>query len=1083
MRKMQLMLAVLVLCSGMAFAQTRTISGVVRDDKGNPVSFASVQLKGNKNGVSADADGRFTIKANTGDKLVVTALGLEKNEFAVGAQDVVSITLSSNTKDLSEVVVTGAYNTKRTARSTSYNAQVVNAEQLNTIRQTNLNNALAGKVSGIQVRSQSAAALGRTGQIRLRGTDGFGLGGDVVYVVDGTILPSADGVNMDDVEDVTVLQGPAASAQFGSQGGNGAIVITLKKGKKGRGIGVDVNTGAQFDNVYILPNYQNSYAGGNVSDMYKYTWQAGQPEEWKALDGKYYHDYSDDASWGPRMVGQEHIPWYSWYGGHSRSYTTTPLIPQPDNSKDFYNTGITLNNTVSFSKSSDNANIRVSYGNIDVKGIIPTSSLKKNTFNLNSSFDLNSHFTIGANVNYITSKIRGEVEDDGYSNQSTGSFNQWFHRDLDMGIMKELKGLRTADGIYGSWNKANPNGFDPNNQRNFYAGNYWYNFYSYFDLVDQTTAYDRLYGDLNVTYKINNDLKLKATYRKQQNTTWNESKYSSDLAQSGLQTSGNSPETLGFYGANNSYSNRQNLEFLASFSKKISDFQLNINAGTDFFKSLAKSTGGSTNNGLSVPNLFTLQNSKNPATLNNGRSEEKYNAVFGLGSLGYKNFAFVDFSLRNDWYSTLPPDDNAILSKSIGGSFVFSDLIKIPSISFAKLRASWGEIPQALGTTTTTFGFGRYPGALYGVGQDQWNGNILMGTPDGLVDSAIRGSVKTQKEIGLEMRFLKNRVGFAVTYWDGSEIDMPQSVTLNGATGITGFLTNIGKITKKGVDVQFNIRPIEMKNLKWNINATWGYLLEQKVVDLNSDGDFDDATAVLQNVWGGANALPGIVHKEGMQWGQIFGNGMKRINGVPVITDAGQFVNDPSVYFGSVLPRYTGGIQNSLEIFGNFLVNVNIDYQSGGKFVSLSNMWGSYSGLTARTATVNDKGNPIRDAVVDGGGVHVFGVDADGKPKDVYVEGQSYFQNLYSTKAFDPYVYDLTFVKLREVSIGYNIPVKKLGIDKWMNKAVFSVVARNPILIYAKTKDFDPAEISASSGESGQYPGTRGFGFNLKVSL
>ncbi|CAN5806803.1 TonB-dependent receptor [soil metagenome] len=1081
MRKMQLMLAVLVLCSGLAFAQSRTITGVVRDDKGNPVSFASVQLKGNKNGVSADADGRFSIKASAGDKLVITALGLTTNEFVVGSQDIVSVTLASNTKDLSEVVVTGAYNTKRTARSTSYNAQVVNAEQLNTIRQTNLNNALAGKVSGLQVRSQSAAALGRTGNIRLRGTDGFGTGGDVIYVVDGTILPSSDGVNMDDVEDVTVLQGPAASAQFGSQGGNGAIVITLKKGKKGKGIGVDVNTGAQFDNVYILPNYQNSYAGGNVQDLYKFTWQDGQPEEWKALDGKYYPDYSDDASWGPRMVGQEYVPWYAWYGGHDRSYKTASLVPQKNNSQEFFKTGVTLNNSVSFSKVTDNANIRISYGNIDVKGIIPTSSLKKNTFNLNTTFDLNSHFTVGANVNYITSKIRGQVEDDGYSNQSTGSFNQWFHRDIDMGIMKELKGLRTPDGIFASWNHANPNGYDPTNPNGFYAGNYWYNFYTWFDLVDQTTSYDRFYGDLNLTYKINNDLKIKATYRKQQRTGWTEQKFSSDLATSGLQTSGNTPEALGYYSTGNGYENRQNLEFLASYNKKFGEFQINLNAGTDFFKSISKFNGGNTNNGLSVPNLFTLQNSKNQASTSNFRAQEKYNAIFGLGSVGFKNFAFVDFSLRNDWYSTLPSNDNAVLSKSVGASFVFSDLVKIPGVTFGKLRASWGEIPQALGTTSTSFGFGRYPGALYGVGADQWNGNILMGTPDGLVDSAIHGSVKTQKEIGLEMRFLKNRVGFAVTYWDGSEVGMPQNISLNGATGFTGYLTNIGKITKKGIDLQITLRPLALKNLKWDISATWGYLLEQKVVDLNNDGDFDDQTAQLEGVWG--STMPILVHKEGRQWGQIFGNGMKRINGVPVITSSGQYVNDPAVYFGSVLPRYTGGIQNSLEIFSDFIVSANIDYQSGGKFVSLSNMWGSYSGLTARTATINDKGNPIRDPVADGGGIHVFGVDADGKPKDVYVEGQDYFHNLYSTKTFDDYIYDLTFVKLREVSIGYNIPVKKLGIDKWMNRAVFSVVARNPILIYAKTKDFDPSEISATSGETGQFPGTRGFGFNLKVGF
>ena len=355
--------------------------------------------------------------------------------------------------------------------------------------------------------------------------------------------------------------------------------------------------------------------------------------------------------------------------------------------------------------------------------------------------------------------------------------------------------------------------------------------------------------------------------------------------------------------------------------------------------------------------------------------------------------------MRNDWYSTLPPDNNDILSKSVGASLVFTDLIKIPFVSFGKIRGSWGEIPQALGLTSTTFGFGRYPGALYSVGADQWNGNILMTTPDGLTDSSIHGSVKTQKEIGLEMRFLKNRLGFAVTYWDGTEVDMPQQISVNGATGLTSLLTNIGKITKKGIDIQFNARPLEMKNLKWDINATWGYLLNQEVVDLNGDGDQEDQTASLEGVWG--STMPILVHREGMQWGQIFGNGMKRINGQPVITDNGSYVNDPSVYFGSVLPRYTGGIQNTFQIFNDFIVNANFDYQSGGKFVSLSNMWGSFSGLTARTATVNENGNPIRDPVADGGGIHVFGVDADGKPADHWVEGQDYFHNLYNNKTFN----------------------------------------------------------------------------------
>jgi TonB-linked SusC/RagA family outer membrane protein len=1073
--------AVLVFC-GNAFSQTHTVTGKITDSTGSPVPFASVKIKGTNAGVIADNTGTFEIKAKEGDVLEISSAGYALQSLTIGTKNIYTIVLSIGDQAiLTDVIVTGAYNTKSTARSVSYNAQVVTSEQLNTIRQTDLNNALAGKVSGLQVRSQSAAALGRNSSIRLRGVDGLDANADVIYVVDGTILPSIDGINLDDIENVTVLQGPAASAQFGSQGANGAIVMTTKKASKSqRGIGVDVNLGSQFDRVYILPNYQNTYAGGNVSDMYKFTWKEGDPEEWKALEGKYYPNYSDDASWGPRMVGQEYIPWYSWYPGSKYSYTTAKLVPQPDNARDFYNTGITLNNSVAFSKATDNMNIRVAYGNIDVKGLIPTSSLRKNTFNLNGNVDLNEHISIGANINYITSTILGQVNDDGYSNQSTGSFNQWFHRDLDMGIMKELRGLTTPDGVYASWNIADPASYDPTNPRAFYAANYWYNFYTAFDLVHQVTSRSRLYGNLSITYKINNDLRITGTYRKQQNDVWSEEKWSSDLAKSGLQTTGNQPNYKGYFATSESYSNRENFEGLASYTKKIKDFQLDVNAGIDVFKWISKVNYANTNNGLNVPNLFTLSNSVDQPTVGSGSTKEKYNAVYGIASLGYKNYVFLNATLRNDWYSTLPPDNNDVLSKSFGASFVFSDLIKssLPWLSYGKLRASWGEIPQALGTSSTTFGAYRYPGFNYGVGLYKWNGNFLMGTPDQLVDSAIHGAVKRQKEIGLDLKFFRNsRVGLNITYWDGTTKDMPYAVTVNGTSGFTSKLINTGKISKRGLDLQLSLKPIVTRDFQWELNGTYGLLIENKV---DSIAPGVTRTGALDYVWG--TTLPYLVLQSGMEWGQIYGNGIKRINGKPVITDDGFYVNDQNVYFGSVLPKYTGGVQNSFE-YKNFLLNINIDYQLGGKFVSLSDQWGSYSGLTKRTAAINDKGNPIRDPVADGGGVHVFGVDEDGKAKDVYVEAQDYFHGLYDNLTFDPYIYDLTFVKLREISIGYNIPLEKIGFDKFMNRAVFSIVARNPVLIYATTKDFDPSEISQLSGEAGQFPGTRSIGFNLKLSF
>ena len=384
---------------------------------------------------------------------------------------------------------------------------------------------------------------------------------------------------------------------------------------------------------------------------------------------------------------------------------------------------------------------------------------------------------------------------------------------------------------------------------------------------------------------------------------------------------------------------------------------------------------------------------------------------------------------------------------------------------------------KRLGTTSTTeFGAYRYPGFLYGVGQATWAGNFLMSTPDQLVDSAIRGAVKRQKEIGLDVKFLNNRIGLSVTYWDGTEKAIPRAVSINGASGFNSLLLNTGEITKKGIDLQFNARPFWMNNFRWELNATWGRLLENKVVKIHETTN----RITIEGLWGATGPI--LVHAEGQEWGQMFGNGIKRINGQPQLTADGFYVNDPNVYYGNVLPKYTGGVQNSFEIYKNFLVNVNIDYQVGGKFFSLSDMWGSYSGLTARTATYNDKGNPVRDPVADGGGIHVFGVDQDGKPVDHYVEAQDYYHNLYGNKTFDEFVYDLSFVKIRELSIGYMLPLGKMGnVSKWMNSATLSLVARNPLLIYAETKDFDPSEISNVSGEAGNFPGTRGLGFNLKV--
>ena len=1083
MKKLLLVWVLVATAFSSLLAQNKQVTGkVTSSEDGMALPGVNISLKGTSRGTSTDANGTYKIAVGAGATLQFSFVGHKSQSIVVGNQSTINVVLESDASELNEVVVTGAYGSKRSARSSTNNDQVVDQKALNTIRQTNLNNALAGKVSGIQVRSQSAAALGRSTEIRLRGVSGFGLGNGALYVVNGTILPNGDDLNLDDIENVSVLQGAAASAQFGSQGANGAIVITLKEAVPNQqGIGVTLNTGILFETPYILPNYQNSYAGGANSDLMQYKWKAGQPEDWKALDGKYYHDYSDDASWGPRMVGQEYIPWYAWYAGSKYSFKTASLTPQPNNARDFYQTGVTKNNSFTINSASDKLKFKLTYGNQMIDGLLANTSLNKNTLNVLTSYNLNKHLTVSADINYVNQVQKGEI-DDGYSNQSSGAFNQWFHRDLDMNIMKELKDLRTSEGIYASWNKANPDAYDPANTRNFYAGNYWYNFFSWFDLVNQTNTRNRLFGNIAFTYKVNDDLKITATYRKQQNNGMTDSRYSSRLNESGLQTTGNSPEAKGYYGTGQTYSDRTNMELFANYNKKIKDFTIDANVGTDFFEWNYVSNSANTNNGLSVADLFTVTNSVDPASIGNDRITEKYRALIGKGTFGYKNILFADVTFRNDWYSTLPAASNSVLSKSAGLSFVFGELISktLPWISYGKLRGSWGEIPKALGTSNETFGAYRFPGSAYSLGQYKWGSNFLMSAANTLVDPNIKGSVVTQGEVGLDLSFLNDRVGFSATYWEGSEKNFPYALTVNGASGYTQLLTNIGEIAKKGLDIQLNGRPIVSRNFSWKISGTLSKLVANDIVSLSPKYGITQ-TANVQGIWG--STMPYLVHTEGKRWGQLYGNGIKRINGEPVLDANGFYVNDPKVYFGSVLPDYTGGLQNSFTFLKDFTLNVNMDFQIGGKFASLSNMWGSFSGLTAQTATVNDKGNPIRDAVADGGGVHTKGVNEKGEPVDFYVEAQDYFHNLYNNKTFDPYIYDLTFVKIREISFGYNVPVKKLGMSKYFQTVNVSLVARNPVLLYATSKDFDPSEISAVSGETGQWPGTRGYGINIKFGF
>lgn len=1069
MRKIVSLLVTAVLCSLMAFAQTRTISGTVTDANGRAVPFASVTVKDTKNGVTADADGKFTLRnVPSGAVLVITSVGYDSREVSVGASDVVNISLTATgAGNLTEVVVTSAFGIKKAQRTTPFSSQNVKSEALNLIPQTNVVDALAGKIAGVQTRAQSNAKLNQSDALRIRG--GLSLS-DVppIFVVDGNVVNSFD-INPDDVEDLTVLKGANATALFGERAKGGAIVINTKKRGPRQGIGLEVTQSVMADKVYILPKYQNQYAGGGSPDLMQFNFDPNQhPAEWAALDGKYFPDYTDDASWGPRMTGQEYVPWYAWFPGHKYSFQTAPLVAQPDNTRDFWNTGVTTTTNVSFAKSTAGQNMRISYTNQNITGVMPNSSSVRHNLFVSGSVDLNEHFTIGLNGTYSTNRIRGEF-DDGYANNSSGSFTQWFHRHNDMKIMEELAGTLSPAGSLISWNFfTNPDGASSYED---VVGNYWYNYFDYFANQNNYQSRDRLFGDFSIQYKLNSHFNVKATVRKNQLTTFNENVTTSLLERSALQSG-----YLARYATGNTHFNEYNFEGLANYSNTfLGKLAVSGTVGGNIFKDVSKSNSASTSQGLNIPDLYSIPNSAAQPSVSNGRSQSRVNSLFATGDLEWDKFASITFAVRGDWYSTLNPDDNRLVSPSVGASFVFSEFTKtsLPWLTFGKVFGSWGKKPTSLGIYQNNFG--------YSPGQFLWDGNFLMSTPNSIVDPGLKGSLVSTKEFGVDLRFLKNRLGLNVVYYNEDNDKEPLAVSVDAVSGFTSIVVNAAKIQRSGIEVQLNATPVKGKNFTWDITKTFGYLLDNEVENLYGDQK--------QILWSGGSfgtRFARAWHVKGKDWGQLIGGGIKRnADGAMVVTPTGLFVRDVNKEWGSVVPKTTGGLINSFT-YKDFQLNLSLDYQVGGKFFSLSESWGWFSGLLEETAATNDRGKNVRDPLADGGGVHVVGVSSvdEKTPVDIYVDGFTYFHQFYTRQIAEPFIHDLTFVKIREASLGYRIPVKKIGgISKYIQGATISVITRNPWIIHRDSKNFDPAEISGLFGEDGQLPGVRSFGANLKLNF
>ncbi|WP_220392905.1 SusC/RagA family TonB-linked outer membrane protein [Chitinophaga lutea] len=1046
------------------------IKGVVKDQTGAPVPFATITVVGTTRGTVANANGEFTI---TGLKagayqLQASAMGFSAMQQNVTVQDNANATLnfqlSLGDTNLSEVVVT-ALGINRNQRSLGYATQQVDGDNLTLTKEQNVLGSLAGKVAGVQVTGSSGSSMGGTQKIKIRGVNSISGADQPLIVIDGTPISNANfaasdradygnigqDVNPEDIETINVLKGPAASALYGIRGQYGVIMITTKKGKRGaKKVDVQLNSAYSIEKAANFMELQNLYG-------------AGSTQTWRTLaNGQKFVQLDYDESWGPKMDGTPVRQVFSFYPQDPEYGKETPFVPHPSNIEDFYETGHTFNNGINVSGGSESASFRVSYNNTNISGVEPNTWLKRNNLGINASLDLTPKWTVSTNINYANNSAQRPSQG---SEWGARYLVQWFQRNLDM---KRMKDYRYADGTVKHWN-LDPPATGSSGVLTDFGALYWDN--PYFDAFENTSndSRDRFFGDLGLTWKVTPELKISGFVRGDMYTQNIESRIAYGSRRVAQYATGK-------------YQNRElNYEFLAQYTKNWDDFSFNANLGGNIYSRRYSYVTGTTQGGLSSPGYYSLDASVDRPLSSSYLLRKQIRSGYGMASLGYKNTYFADVSLRNDNSSALPANNNSYWYPSISGSFIFSEVMKWKPLSYGKLRLSYAQAGSDLGVYETSLNYGQ--GNYYKDGPNPTINTLYI--LDDLVNENIKPSFAHSYEAGIDLKFLDGRLGAEFTYYVQKNKNQIIPLGLSGTSGFARTTINAGLIENKGFEVTLTATPVRSQFFTWNtifnLNRNRSMVVElgpgQDVYPLYST-TYSQVTSYL-NAYKGQpfGSLIGKAYQRDSATGQI----LLGANNQPLYTSE-------THNFGSVLPDVTGGFQNMFQIW-KFDLGVMIDYQIGGQFFSRSAMLAAKTGMAAETAAFNDKGKNVRDPLADGGGVKVSGISSVTKqPVTAYVDARTYYRTTLGTHVYEEWLYGADYIKLREIRLGYTLDKAALGRLPF-SKINIALIARNPVMIWQKApKGLDPTELSTGAQaiswyESGQSNTVRSFGANLTVNF
>lgn len=1067
MKKITFFILCLFLGVGMAVAQTKTVTGtVISEDDGEPIIGASVVVKGNTTtGTITDYDGKFSLNVPGDAKtLVVSYIGMVTQEVAASSN--IRVMLKSDTQHLDEVVVT-AMGLTREKKSLGYAVQEVKSEELTQAGQLSVTGSLTGKVAGVQV-NQFSGSIGASSRISVRGNSSLANDQQPLIVVDGVPISNdairsgddiyngvdygsgLNDINPEDIESMTVLKGGSA-ALYGMRAGNGVILITTKSGKKGKGISVSYDGNFTMDRISTTPKLQNSYGQGIDGDEYHWSKNgAGMSYQdyaeknsfsWADANGLNAKNDSYDESWGPRLDAGLKLRQYDSNGERA------DWISHKNNIKDFFQTGYSMNHTVSVMAQSEKSSTRASLSFRDQKGIIPNNDQKRYSGQVNTNITLNKYISFDLSANYTRTQS-DNISAQGYggNNPINGLF-LWTARQVNMKTLKENWDQKDASGNY-----------------TYYNWNYNYHLNPYFNVNENTNSYqrDRFFAKSSLYYQPFEFLKFEGRVGLDYYNAQAFERYYLDYSD---YPDGGFEQTI-------TKNTELNLDFIATFNKTFGDFSIAAMAGANY-RDLAWEEDIMGADALTVRGIYTIANKSGDAVAKMDHRHTRSNSVYASGSIGWRNQLYLDLSARNDWSSTIK-DDFFYPSASLGWivTETFSESLSGSALSFLKLRGGWAEIGAATDP---------YRNRAYYLAEDySYNGVSQMYKDETYPNTALKPESITTWEVGVDVGFFNDRLHADVAYYYKSTKDQIMRIDVSNTAGFRRMLINAGEIENKGIELQLRGDILRNKNgLNWT--STLNFAKDKsKIVSLHPNAK----TYQMGWTWGVANLAV-----EGESWGTLTATGYARTeDGAIKVTANGLMQQEAGKAIGSVTPDFLTGWRNDFS-YKNLSFGFFLDMRVGGDIWSQS-MKHSYAAGTAEYTAKNG----IREREIIAGkdimtDERFVMQDANGNwvENTIAVDAQSWFRN---TDIAETAIFDGSYLKLREAYITYVVPQSFLAKTKYISKATVSLIGSNLALLWvhkSNTLRLDPETGGVSSDtrgvgfEQASVPSSRSFG--VKVGL